>query len=164
MKAIVVYDTKYGNTELVAKKITEGMEADGVDADINDVKEVDIGKIADYDAILIGAPVHFGAPSRTISKFIDKLGGLRLKGNWTAVFDTYMKTDFEKGVKPMEARLNEKVPGLKLIVPGLSIQVDGMKGPVVEGDLLKCEAFGRRIAALLKIRPVAQLSGEVASG
>jgi flavodoxin len=162
MKVIVVYDTKYGNTELIAKKITEGMEADGIDTDINDVKEVDFERIADYDAILIGAPVHFGAPSRTITKFIDKLGGLKLKGTWTAVFDTYLKTDFEKGVKPMEARLNEKVPGLKLIVPGLSIQVDGMKGPIVEGELSKSEAFGRRIAAQLKIPQVAKLTGEVA--
>jgi menaquinone-dependent protoporphyrinogen IX oxidase len=155
MKVIVVYDTKYGNTELVANKIREGVEAEGIDTDINDVKEVDFGRIADYDAILIGAPVHFGAPSRTITKFIDKLGGLKLKGDWTAVFDTYMKTDFEKGVKPMEARLNEKVPRLKLIVPGLSIQVDGMKGPFVEGELPKCEAFGKRIAAQLKMPQVA---------
>jgi menaquinone-dependent protoporphyrinogen IX oxidase len=163
MKAIVVYDTKYGNTELVAKKITESMEANGIDTDLNDVKEVNFEKMADYDAILIGAPVHFGAASRTISKFIDKLGGLRLKGNWTAVFDTYMKTDFEKGVKQMETRLNEKVPRLKLIVPGLSIQVDGMKGPIVEGELLKCEPFGRRIAAQLKIPQVAQMTGEAGS-
>lgn len=151
MKALVVYDTKYGNTKLVAEKIAEGMrEIDGTETAIGDVKKVDLKKLASHDAILIGAPVHFGAPSRTISKFIDKLGKLDLGGKRAAVFDTYLKTDFEKGVKPMEARINEKVPSLKLISPGLSIQVKDMKGPITEGELPKCVDFGRKIATQLK--------------
>lgn len=150
MKVFVAYDTKYGNTKLVADKIIEGMrEVDGMDIANSEVKKVDFRMLADSDVILIGAPVHFGGPSRTIGGFIDKIGKLDLKAKWAAVFDTYYKTDFEKGVKSMEARMSEKLPGLKLIVPGLSIQVAEMKGPITEGELPKCVDFGRKIATQL---------------
>ncbi len=151
VKVFVVYDTKYGNTKLVAEKIVEGLrEIGGIEIAISDAKEVDLERVADCDSVLIGAPVHFGAPSRTITKFIDKLGKPDSKAKWAAVFDTYLKEDFEKGVKPMETRINEKVPRLKLIVLGLSIQVTGMEGPIAEGELPKCTDFGKKMATQLK--------------
>jgi len=151
VKVFVVYDTKYGNTKLVAEKIVEGMrEVGGIETAISDVEEVDLETVADYDAILIGSPNHWGGPVRGIKKLIDKLGKLDLKAKWVAVFDTYIKGDFEKAVKKMEKRINEKTPGLKLIVPGLSVKVEDMKGPIVEGELPKCKEFGKKIASKLK--------------
>jgi len=150
-KVFVVYDTKYGNTKLVAEKIVEGIgEVEGIETVISDVEETDPKKAADYDAILIGSPTHFGGPVRGINKFIDKLGKLDLKAKWVAVFDTYLGEDFEKAVKKMEKRIGEKVPGLKLITSGLSIRVDGMKGPVTDGEFPKCKDFGKKIADQLK--------------
>jgi flavodoxin len=151
VKVFVVYDTKYGNTKLVAEKIVEGMrEVEGIETAISDVEEVDLERVADYDAILIGSPNHWGGPVRGIKKLIDKLGKLDLKAKWVAVFDTYIKGDFEKAVKKMEKRINEKVPRLKLIIPGLSIKVGDMKGPIVDGELPKCKEFGKKIADQLK--------------
>jgi len=151
LKVFVIYDTKHGNTKLVAEKILEGIsEVKGIETAISDVEEVDLERVADYDAILIGSPNHWGGPVRGINKLIDKLGKLDLKAKWVAVFDTYIKEDFEKAVKKMEKRIGEKVPRLKLITSGLSIKVDDMKGPVTDGELPKCKDFGRKIAAQLK--------------
>jgi flavorubredoxin len=150
-KVFVVYDTKYGNTKLVAEKIVEGMrEVEGIETAIGDVEEAKLGNLADSDAILIGSPNHMGGPARGIKKFIDKLGKLDLKAKWVAVFDTYLGEDFEKATKKMEKRIGEKVPGLKLITSGLSIRVGGTKGPIVEGELPKCKDFGKKIANQLK--------------
>jgi len=136
MKVFVVYDTKYGNTKLLAEAIVEGMkEVEGIETAISDVEEVNLENLADYDAILIGSPNHMGGPVRGIKKLIDKLGKLDLRAKWAAVFDTYVGGDFEKAVKKMEKRIAEKVPGLKLIASGLSIRVEGMKGPIVDEDL-----------------------------
>jgi flavodoxin len=151
VKVFVVYDTRYGNTKLVAEKIAEGMrKAEGIETAISDVEEVDLDRIVDYDAILIGSPNHYGGPTRGVKRFIDKLGELNLEGKLFAVFDTYLgkRSDyfFEKAVKKMEKRINEKVPGLKLITSGLSIRVGGMKGPIVEEELPKCKDFGKKIA------------------
>jgi len=150
-KAIVIYESKYGNTKLVAETIIEGLRGvSGVDVVLSEVKEVDLNQLAEFDAILVGSPNHMGGATRSIRKFIDRLGKLNLEGKLAAVFDTYMGKDFEKAVKKMEKQIREKVPGLKLAAPGLSIRVEGMKGPITEGELPKCKEFGVKIASLLK--------------
>lgn len=151
VKALVVYESKYGNTKRAAETIVEGMkEAGEVEASIKELKGVNLEKVADYDVILVGSPNHFGGPTRGIKGFIDKLGKLRLKGKMFAVFDTYMGKDFEKAVKKMEKRIGEKAPELKKIASGLSIRVQGIKGPIVENELSKCKEFGKSIIAQLK--------------
>jgi flavorubredoxin len=150
-KVIVAYESKYGNTRLVAEAIIEGMkEVEEIETMLSELKEADLNKVPDYDAILIGSPNHWGGPTRGVRKFIDNLSKLNLEGKLFAVFDTYLGKDFEKAVKKMEKRINEKVPGLKLIAPGLSIKVQGMKGPLVEGELPKCKEFGSKIATQIK--------------
>jgi flavorubredoxin len=147
VKVIVVYDTKYGNTKIVAEKIVEGMrEVKGIEPAISDVEGVELERVSDSDAILMGSPNHWGGPVGGIKKLIDKLGELVLKVKWIAVFDTYLGRDFEKAVKKMEKRISEKVLGPKLITPGLSIRVGGMKGPIIEGELPKSKEFGKEIA------------------
>ncbi len=154
-KVIIAYESKFGNTKLVAEAIEEGMrEVGGIEIDVSELKEVDPNKIANYDAILIGSPNHFGGPTKGIKKFIDKLGKLSLKAKMFAVFDTYLgkRSDyfFEKAVKKTEKMMNEKVPSLKRIAPGLSIKVQEMKGPLVGGELPKCKDFGKKIATKLR--------------
>jgi flavorubredoxin len=151
VKVIVVYESKYGNTKRIAEAIIEGMnEVGGLEASLSELKEVDLKKVPDYDAILIGSPNHMGGPTRGIKGFIDKLGKLQLKEKMFATFDTYLGKDFEKAVKKIEKQINEKVPRLKQIAPGLSIKVQGMKGPILEGELPKCREFGKKIATQLK--------------
>jgi len=38
----------------------------------------------------------------------------------------------------------------ELIAPGLSIKIQGIKGPILEGELPKCEEFGNKVATQLK--------------
>lgn len=150
-KVIVVYESKYGNAKLVAETIVEGMrEVEGIEVVVSEVKEVDFSRIPDYDVILVGSPNHIGGPTWGIKRFIDKLGKLPLEGKMFAVFDTYLGKDFEKAVKKMESRISEKVPGAKLAAPGLSIRVQGMKGPISEGELPSCREFGKKIATQIK--------------
>ena len=150
-KAIIVYESKYGNTKLVALSILAGMkEVPGIDAISNELKEVDLNQIMECDAILLGSPNHMGGATRSIRKFIDKLGNLNLKEKLAAVFNTYLCGDFEKAVRKMEKQISKKAPGLKLAAPGLSIRVEGMKGPITEGELPKCKEFGAKIATKVK--------------
>ncbi|MBO3798807.1 MAG: flavodoxin domain-containing protein [Thermoproteota archaeon] len=150
LKVIIVYESKYGNTETVAETIAEGIREEEGEAFVSEVNRLDLNKITEYDAILIGSPNHIGGPTRSIRSFIDKLGMLRLNGKKFAVFDTYMGGDFGKAVGKMERQIGEKAPGLIRIASGLSVRVQGIKGPIAEGELPKCREFGIRIAAQLK--------------
>ena len=146
-KALIVYESKYGNTRLVAEKIAEGMsQVSEIETKLVELKDVNLKQLDEFDTILIGSPNHVGSPTRSIRKFIDKLSKSNIKNKKAAVFDTCLASDFEKAAKKMEQQIGAKVPGLTLVAPGLSIRVDGMKGPVTDGELPKCEEFGVRIA------------------
>ena len=64
-KAIAVYESKYGNTKLVAETIVEGMNrVSGTEAILAELSEVGLGQIDKYDAILVGSPNHLGRATR----------------------------------------------------------------------------------------------------
>ena len=149
VKAFVAYDSKYGNTKLAGVKILEGIGAvEGIETAIGYVKEIDYGKIVDYDVIILGAPNHMGRPSRTMKKFVDRLAELDLKAKNVAVFGTYSGREriVDRALKKLEKMVEKKLPNLHLISPGLSIRVNGIPGPIVEGELAKCVDFGKKIA------------------
>ncbi|MFX1575386.1 MAG: flavodoxin family protein, partial [Promethearchaeota archaeon] len=124
MQVLIVYATKYGNTEKVAKLIAEGITSTGDnEVIVNNVKDIKLKEEASYDLILIGSPNHFGKHVGSIKKFINKLPQSQLKVNAYAVFDTYITADFEKAVKKMEEQISEVMPDLTLASPGLSIKV-----------------------------------------
>jgi len=152
VKVFVVYDTKYGNTKLAAEKIAEGLkEAKGIETAIGYAQEIDPATLADYDALVIGAPNHMARPSRTITKFVDKLAKIDLKAKDVAVFDTYAgKERVDRAMKKLEKIVEKKLPCINLISPGLSMRVRGITGPVAEGELSKCVDFGKKIAGQLK--------------
>lgn len=94
-KAIVIYESKYGNTKRVAETILDGInEIERIEAVLKEPKHAEPTEVLDYDVILIGSPNHWGGPTRGIKKFIDKLGKIGLEGKSGAVFDTYLGGDF----------------------------------------------------------------------
>ena len=154
MKVFIVYDSKYGNTKIVAESILEELiQSEGIEADIGYAKEVDPQKLICYDSLIIGAPNHMGRPSRTIQKFIDELVKLDLKAKNVAVFGTYSGRvrPLDRAVKKIEKILGTKAPNLKLLSPSLSVKVKGVTGPIAEGELNKVKEFGKRIANQLKL-------------
>ncbi|MFW9937800.1 MAG: flavodoxin family protein [Candidatus Thorarchaeota archaeon] len=150
MKVLIVYYTKYGNTEKVANLIAEGIKStEGNEVVVKNVKDVNLKKDDSYDLLLIGSPNHFGRHVGSVKKFINKLPKSQLKVNSYAVFDTYVTADFEKAVKKMEEQISEVMPDLTKASPGLSIKVEGTgvsKGPIVNEDLPKCKEFGIKLA------------------
>jgi flavodoxin len=150
MKVFIIYDSKYGNTKTVAEHILEGLkEVKGNEATVCYAKEVNFQSLVCYNALIVGAPNHMASPSQTMKKFINRLAELDLKIKNVAVFGTYSgrKRPIDRAVKKkMEIIVGKKLPKLKLFSPSLSIRVKGVTGPVAEGELVKCEEFGNRIA------------------
>jgi len=57
-KALVVYDSVYGNTEKVARALAKGSEDGGVDVDCVRVDGVKFDELSGYDLLVVGSPVH----------------------------------------------------------------------------------------------------------
>jgi flavorubredoxin len=144
-EAIIIYDSKYGNTGLVAKTITEGLRSNNrLNVVVVTVKDLLIDQVNSANIVLLGSPNHMGRPTANISKLIDKVKAIDLNNKTVSFFDTYMFSDYEKAINRMEAEFKKSL-GIKL-VPGLSIRVKGMKGPIAEGEIDKARNFGITIA------------------
>lgn len=153
MKVFVFYDSKYGNTKQVAEKITNGIRSvAGTEADMGYVKEVSFHDAVCYYAIVLGAPNHMGRPSRTMKRFVESLALTDLKATSVAIFGTYSGRVRiqDRAEKKLEKIAAEKLPNLKHIMPGLSVRVKGVTGPVAEGELDRSFEFGVKIAKKLR--------------
>ena len=98
MKAIIIYHTRFGNTERIAKSIEIGLrEASGIgDVVCVNAREVvaDIESLKEYDIICIGAPTEgFSAP-KPIKKLLASLKGVDLAGKQGFAFDTKVSSRF----------------------------------------------------------------------
>jgi hypothetical protein len=77
-RVLVVYDSRTGNTEKIARVVAECLEAD--------LARVDDGADAGgYDLVVIGTPVISSRPTDEVLRFVERSGGLR---NYAA-FVTY---------------------------------------------------------------------------
>ncbi len=147
MKVLTIFDTKHGNTKRVAELIADGINSvEGNETDVVNVKDFDLSEDKTYDLVVIGSPNHVGSHVKNIKKLIKNLSNSAVKVNSFAAFDTYMGKDFEKAVKKMEKQISEDLPNSARVLPGLSIKVSGMKGPIVEEDLSKCKEYGIKLA------------------
>ncbi|MCP8311306.1 MAG: flavodoxin family protein, partial [Candidatus Methylarchaceae archaeon HK01M] len=79
-RAIVIYDTKFGNTEKIAKALARGMEKQGFKVDCVRADEVDIDKLIEYDFLAIGGPTHAFRVSKPMKAFLEKLKSVDIKG------------------------------------------------------------------------------------
>lgn len=99
-KVLILYYSSYGHLEKMANAVAEGARSTGATVDIKRVPETvpeEIAKgahfkldqaapiakvedLAEYDAIIIGAPTRFGRLASQMAAFLDQAGGLWFRG------------------------------------------------------------------------------------
>lgn len=100
-KVLVLYYSSYGHLETMATAVAEGAKAvNGVQVDVKRVPELvpdevakrsglkldqaapvaTVDELANYDAIIFGAPTRFGMMAAQMRNFLDQTGGLWVKG------------------------------------------------------------------------------------
>ena len=147
----IVVESKYGNTAKVAEAIAKGLNESGLeDVTISRTREADVAQIARADVILVGSPNHAGGPMRSVKKLMRRMSTNDLSNKQVAFFDTYMGKDIGKAVRKMEAEISSRSPKARVLTPGLSLRVEGMKGSLAEGELEKAVEFGKSISAAAK--------------
>lgn len=70
-KVLIIYYTRSGNTEELAKLIEEGIKSEGVDSVLKKVQDVDPKEMLEYDGIVVGSPVYYGTMAAEIKKLFD---------------------------------------------------------------------------------------------
>jgi flavorubredoxin len=92
-KALVIYDTMWGSTEILAKAILSGLVEEGVEAKLfhlrtNHRSDI-IEEMLDAKGIVLGSPTLNNGMFPTMGDFLTYMRGLRPKGKLFAIFGSY---------------------------------------------------------------------------
>ena len=149
VKALVVYDSMYGNTEKVAKALAAGLESGGVDVDVVKVDAVKFDELGEVDLLCVGSPVHGWNASKPVNEFLEHLKIVEgLSGKKAFAFDTKMKSRLagSAGGK-IERKLKDL--GLTIAKPSESAIVKGREGPLEESAEGTFKQIGVELAKML---------------
>jgi len=145
MKALVVYDTLYGNTEKIARAIGGAIAGD---VRVVRASEPDSADTKGVELFIVGSPTQGGRPTRAVQEFLDKIPDPDIRGARFAAFDTRSPSRlvrlFGYAAERISASLAEK--GGVLVLPPEGFFVEGSKGPLREGELERAAGWAKRIA------------------
>lgn len=152
-KGLVIYYSRSGNTEKMAKIIAEAMNNEGLDTDCKSVDKVKAQQLLDYDAVVIGSPTYYGHMAGPTKQLIDDMVGFhgKLDGKIGGAFSS--SANIGGGNETTIMGIIEA-----LLIAGFVVQGDPQGdhyGPVSIGkpdDRVEkqCQRRGRRLAQLTK--------------
>lgn len=133
---------------MAAEAIYDGIREAGLEVQLGHIKDVKPENVTPSDLIIIGSPTHAGDMSKEMKDFVGGLKKLSLKGKKGSAFDTRYIGEEVGALAAIEGSMRGL--GVDVVIPGLPIGVEGAEGPIAEGELPKCEEFGRAMAGKLK--------------
>lgn len=145
VSVVVFYETMWGATEKMARKIVEGIIDTGGEVKLFDVSIVDrtelVKEMFDAKGYIAGSSTHDNGMLPNIAGFLEFFKGLKPQGREAAVFGSYGWAG--GAVKQIEDILNQA--GGKISQPSLSVKY------TPSGEELKnCYEFGRNFANLIR--------------
>jgi flavodoxin I len=145
MKAMIVYDSVYGNTQKIAEAIAVGM---GRGTKARRPSAVGAEELRSVDLLVIGSPTLGGRPSKPLQEFVDSIPKSVAGKLSIAAFDTRMSMKFAKIFGYAAARIAAKLQanGSTLKSPPQGFIVTGRSGPLAEGELERATAWGRELS------------------
>ena len=148
----MIFDTRYGNTEKIAKSFEAGLQRAGVETTCINTWSVAVdGSLAQYDLICIGAPTEWHTASKPMKAFLRNLKGIDLSGRDGFAFDTRFAAPLSgSAAKLIEKELKDR--GVLIIASRESAIVARAKGGAMllkEGEEERFKELGARIGTTL---------------
>lgn len=171
-RALVVYESMFGNTEKLAEAVVRGLRRGGCDAVGLDVRWAELGAPVDADLLVLAAPTHAfslsrpstredavrrGAPparaATGLREWLTSLQPARDGGPAVAIFDTRaeMVRRLPASAARSAARL-ARLRGFRVVDRPQGFVVDDVAGPLGDGELERAEAWGRSLVDLVAQR------------
>ncbi|HEA47375.1 MAG TPA: flavodoxin family protein [bacterium] len=152
-KVLVIYYSKTGNTEEMAKLVGEGVKEEGVEVEVKKIEDTRVDELLKADGIIIGSPTYYGDMAASIKELLDesvKFHG-ELQGKVGGAFSSSANIGGGNETTIMNILKAFLIHGM--IVQGTS-QGDHY-GPVAIGapderSKSQCQDLGRRVARLVK--------------
>jgi len=160
-KAIILYDTIFGNTKMVAMSLSRGLEAGGLCVDSSSIEDFNIIELKNYDIIAIGGPTHYHGVSKKMKSFLSKIKRLKMDGKFGFAFETKGEFRLAGSAAKKITRYLNKVK-IKIIHPTITGIVLDQEGPLKDATLDLMEHIGLNISERINsINTESELKGEI---
>ena len=159
MRAVVVYDTQFGNTEQVARAVAQGLGDQGPVDLLAATAAVGQPEVPP-DLLLIGGPTQRHGMSPALRAYVDALPRARLGTTRLATFDTrYRMAPLLSGSAAKEVAARLRRTGFRLVAAPESFFIERDRPPNGEkrrhgseqlepGELDRAREWGRRLASI----------------
>ena len=143
MKALIVYDSTYGNTEQIARAVGAALTGD---VKVLRAGEVNAAELNSYDLLVIGSPTYGGRPMPSVVELLNIIPESAIKGKNVAVFDTRIGIAKLFGVAADKIVKSLKEKGAVAIAPTAGFNVTAEKVPKLkEGDLERAANWAKSL-------------------
>jgi flavodoxin I len=159
MKALVIYDSFFGNTEKIARAIGEAL-GEQMEVEVRRVGDVQPEQLNGLDLVIVGAPTRAFRPSPDISRFLKNISTGSLQGVKAAAFDTriceeditsralrFLVRLFGYAAKPIADKLRKK--GADMVIAPEGFCVDDNEGPLKKGELERAAGWAKQIMSMI---------------
>ncbi len=158
MKAMVVYDSVFGNTGQIAQSIGNAIGSQE-DVETVQVSNVQPEQLTGLGLLIVGSPTQKFRPTGATANLLKGIPENGLKGVKVAAFDTrFTMSEIEESrvfpffvrlfgyaAKPISDRLEKK--GGEVVIPPEGFYVEGIEGPLKEGELERAADWAKKIIA-----------------
>lgn len=142
MNCLVIYGSRYGNTQDVAEAIADGLRA-YAEVTVTPVEKAPLAFAPAPDLVVIGGPTEAHGMSPALKAYLDLMADGALKGVAAAAFDTRMQWPrWISGSAGADITRRLEKLGANVVAPQASFMVEG-KNPVLRpGEPDRAVAWG----------------------
>jgi flavodoxin len=144
MKALVAYDSVYGNTEIIARAIGDAIPGE---VQVLRVGRVNAGDLETVELLIIGSPTHGALPTEAVQGLIERIGSPASESAKVATFDTRLTWGFLErwgGFAAPKMADALKGKGWTLVGAPGGFFVKGLrKGPLKRGEADRAAAWAK---------------------
>lgn len=155
IKALVVYDSVYGNSEKIVRAIAGALTSSS-EVKVLHAGEVNNSEFESVDLLVVGSPTQGGKPTPAIQKFLSKIPANALKDVSVISFDIKVKnfiaTLFGFAAVRIVHSLEDKGGHVAVLREGFIVK--GKEGPLKEGELERAAGWAKGILLCVYSSPV----------
>jgi len=146
MNSLVIYGTRFGNTEKISRAIAEELRSSGAVKSLL-IEEVDDSSVKGADLLVIGGPTENHRLTAPMKQFLESFQPGALESVAAVAFDTrYRKPRWYSGSAAGGISKLLRRAGAREVIPQESFFVRGQPAELEWGELERATAWGKALA------------------